>query len=405
MKKNLLRKIIAFFTAAIICVIPAGCESQQGTQADDVVNVLQPDDSASGSVTRAYLPTKKADGSKFKIAYVDIDPYNEIFKMLYYVIENLKSDGWITYDTLPFDPDVDSDSKALVDWLADNAESEYLEFDKTANYYTTVSTEDEIYESLKQHIEVDNDIDIILAMGSSVSKMIQDFGFDVPLLMYGVSDPIGYGLINSAEDSGNDLYWAHVDSSAYSRQMQYYYDTFEFTNLGAVFGDRVIAAIDDYEGVAEENGFKMTEYVLDKDAYEDEEEYYALLIDIYEKMINEDKVDAYILNTNVITDVEKAAEIMQMFFDANIPVFAQVGAAYVNEGAALLIVDPRDASATGPFVSNIIGSVLNGALPGDLELEYASSPYLTLNLDVADQIEFKPTFEMLIACEKIICSE
>ena len=39
--------------------------------------------------------------------------------------------------------------------------------------------------------------------------------FDIPLLMYAVSDPIGSGLIKSAEDSGDKRYWAHVDSSAY----------------------------------------------------------------------------------------------------------------------------------------------------------------------------------------------
>ena len=122
-------------------------------------------------------------------------------------------------------------------------------------------------------------------------------------------------------------------------------------------------------------------------------------------MISEDKVDAYILNTNVITSVDLAVEMMQMFFDAKIPVFAQVGSAYVKSGAALLIVDPRDAVGTAPFVSNIIGSVFNGSLAGDLEQEYISSPYLTLNLDVADKIEYKPSFEMLIACEKIISTQ
>ena len=91
--------------------------------------------------------------------------------------------------------------------------------------------------------------------------------------------------------------------------------------------------------------------------------------------------------------------------DANIPVVAQVGSAYVKGGAAMMIVDPRDAVGTGPFVSNIIGSVFNGSVPEDLEQEYVSSPFLTLNLDVADEIGYKPSFEMLIACEKIICSE
>lgn len=399
--KKLLKKALSVIAASAICILAAGCDNAITGQ-DKTVNVSQPGAEDGGSVIRAYQPIKKEDGSKFKLAYVDIDPYNETFRMLYYVIESLKADGWLTYDSLPYDPETDADSLDMMNWLADNAESEYIEFDKSAFYYTTVSTEDEIYNSLKQHIEVDKDIDAILTMGTSPSVMIQKFDFDVPILMYAVSDPIGSGLIVSADDSGDDRYWAHVDSSAYSRQMQYYYDTFQFKNIGSVYGDEVVCALPDYRSVAEKNGFSITEYKLQKESFETEDEYYKELERIYRKMITEDKVDAYVLNTNVITSVDKAVEMMQMFFDAKIPVFAQVGSAYVKSGAALLIVDPRDAVGTGPFVSNIIGSVFNGSKAGDLEQEYISSPYLTLNLDVADQIEYKPSFEMLIACERII---
>ena len=124
-----------------------------------------------------------------------------------------------------------------------------------------------------------------------------------------------------------------------------------------------------------------------------------------DKMITEDGVDAFVITSNSITDIEAAKQLMQRFMDKDIPVFAQIDTAMVQEGAALLIVDPRDATETGPFVANIIGSVLNGSKPRELEQEYGSAPYLTLNLDVADEIGFKPSFEMLIACEKVICSE
>ena len=219
--------------------------------------------------------------------------------------------------------------------------------------------------------------------------MLQKFDFDVPLLMYGLSDPIGSGLVKSAGDSGDKRYWAHVDSSAYSRQMKYYYDTFRFSNIGSVYGDEIISGMPEYRKVATENGFRITEYRLDRASME-EDAYYKELESIYHRMVSEDKVDAYILNTDVIPSPEKAREMMKIFFDENIPVFAQVGSSYVEEGAALMIVDPRDASGTGPFVSNIIGSVFNGSDPGDLEQEYVSSPYLTLNLDVADEIEYRP---------------
>ncbi len=401
--KRIIRRLAAFTAAAALGILCCGCGGS-GTTNGDIVDVRNDGQETVTSVNRAYRPIKKEGGGKFTLAYVDIDPYNETFRMLYYVIESLKDDGWISYDALPFDPETDSDSLALMDWLADNATSEYMSFDKTAHYYTTVSTKEEIHDSLQQHIE-NKDIDAILTMGTSPSAMVEEFGFDIPLLMYAVSDPIGSGLIMSAEDSGSENYWAHVDSSAYARQMQYYFDTFAFTKIGSVYGDAIVSALPDYRSIAEKNGFTIAEYQLNRESFEDENVYYDELQKIYRKMINEDKVDAYILNTDVIPDAEKAAELMQVFYDAQIPVVAQVGSAYVKSGAALMIVDPRDAVGTGPFVSNIIGSVFNGSKPGDLEQEYISSPFLTLNLDVADRIEYKPSFEMLIACEKIICTQ
>lgn len=394
-----IKKTAAAFWTIAVCIGMCGCDTRVG-QGGELVGVLETDRMAGGAA-RAYLPIKREDGGKFKMACVDIDPYPETFRMMYYVIESLKADGWISYDRLPFDPDSDSDTKKMLDWLADNAASEYMEFDRDVHYYTAVSSEAEIYESLRKHIEEKKDVDLILALGTSPSAMIRDFGFDIPLLMYAVSDPIGSGLIESAGNSGNKNYWAHVDSSAYFRQMQYYYNTFAFRNIGSVYSDEIVSGLPEYRRAAQENGFRITEYQLDRESM-DEDQYYAELCDVYEEMIREDGVDAYILNTNVIPDAQRARELMQVFYDADIPVFAQVGSAYVAEGAALMIVDPRDAAGIAPFVSNIIGSVFNGSDPGDLEQVYVSSPYLMLNLNVADEIGYRPSFDMLIACEKII---
>ena len=397
-----MKRALAVMLCAFVLMFAAGCDLGSFTGSDGASSVNS-GENAGTRTSRAYLPVKKEGGGKFCIAYVDVDPYNPTFRQIYYAIEALRDLGWISYDALPFDPETDADSLALMNWLADNAQSDYLEFTRESNYYISVSTEEEIYESLKPQVE-SGKIDVILAMATSVSAMVQRFNFDVPLLMYGVSDAVGSGLVKSAEDSGNDNYWAHIDSSAYERQLQYYYDTVGFSNVGVIYQDEVVAAIDDYRAVAKRNGFSLTEYVLVKEDVPDED-YYRVFAEYIDKMITEDGVDAFVITSNSITDIEAAKQLMQRFMDKDIPVFAQIDTAMVQEGAALLIVDPRDATETGPFVANIIGSVLNGSKPRELEQEYGSAPYLTLNLDVADEIGFKPSFEMLIACEKVICSE
>ena len=394
----MLRITILLICAALICVVVCGCDNI-AVQTVDTAEVSRPDDTGD---LRNYLPIEKEDGSKFKLAYVDKDPYNELFRMLYYLIESLKEDGWISYDRLPFDPDTESDTLKLMNWLADNAQSDYMEFDKTAHYYTSVSTQEEIYKSLKQHIEVDGDIDAILTMGTTPSEMVKKFDFDIPVLMYGVSDPVASQLVVSAEDSGDWRYWAHVDSSGYSRQMQYYYDTFHFKNIGAVFDNEIVCALPAYRSIAEQNGFMITEQNLKRECFVNDDEYYVELLRTYKKMIYEEGIDAYILNTDVIHDADRASEIMQIFIDEKIPVFVQEGTVYVKNGSALLIVDPCDAEGTAPFAAYIIGSVFNGAKPGDLEQEYVSSPCLTFNLDVAELIGYSPSFRTLLACDGII---
>ncbi|MBE6902801.1 MAG: hypothetical protein E7478_10020, partial [Ruminococcaceae bacterium] len=74
--KKLLKKALSVIAASAICICAAGCDNAMTGQ-DTTVNVAQPGAEAGGSVVRAYQPIKKADGSKFKLAYVDIDPYNE----------------------------------------------------------------------------------------------------------------------------------------------------------------------------------------------------------------------------------------------------------------------------------------------------------------------------------------
>lgn len=396
--QTMLKIVIFLICAALICAVVCGCDNTVA-QTAGIVEVTGRDDTGD---TRANHPVNKKDGSKFKLAYVDEDPNNELFRMLYYLIECLKADGWITYDRLPFDPDTDSDTVKLMNWLADHAQSEYMEFDKTVHFYTSTSTKKEIYETLKQHIKIDGDIDAILTMGTSPSEMVKGFNFDIPLLMYGVSDPIASKLVISAEDSGDWRYWAHVDSSGYSRQMQYYYDTFHFKNIGSVYVDEIVCALPYYCAVAEQNGFKITKERLEIDFFEDEDKYYEELLRIYRKMIYEDGIDAYIINTDIIHDTERAPEIMQIFLDEKIPVFVQEGTVYVKNGSALLIMDPCDAEGTAPFAAYIIGSVFKGANPNDLEQVYVSSPCITFNLDVAELIGYSPSFETLLACDRII---
>ena len=113
-------KLLKRFAAVILAVAGLMMFSGCGADGANGGNIVEAQIDGSGALTainRASKPIQKPGGGKFTLAYVDIDPYNETFRMLYYVIESLKDDGWISYGELPFDPETDSDSLALMDWL------------------------------------------------------------------------------------------------------------------------------------------------------------------------------------------------------------------------------------------------------------------------------------------------
>lgn len=47
--------------------------------------------------------------------------------------------------------------------------------------------------------------------------------------------------------------------------------------IGSVYGDEIVCAIPDYTSVAEENGFTIVGYKLEREAFADEDEYYNRL--------------------------------------------------------------------------------------------------------------------------------
>jgi ABC-type uncharacterized transport system substrate-binding protein len=385
-----------------MAVLVSGCTSLSNLGNNQLRNQKTVDISNGSGLHRfPSAPVKKPGGGKFRIAYVDINPYPVTGNMLYYVIESLKQDGWIQYNTLPFNPD-NVDAKALVDWLAKQNLGPYIEFNTSTNYYLADQGEAAVAQSLREHVK-NKDIDLVFAMGTWPGQFVKSLNLGVPVIVYGSVNPIGSGIIKSATDSGDKNIWAKVDPSAFTRQLQFYYDTIHFKNIGMVYNNEIIDSIPDYEKAAKANGFKITAIKipqLTSNNPADVNAYYANLKDIYRQLVQDDKIDAYLINTNIITDDFRIKDLFQIFYQSKIPIFVQAGNNFVKNGA-LMLLSPQDNIGSGAFVASTIGSIFNGAIPGNLPQEYVSSPYLSLNLDAAEKIGFTPSFEMLLSCEHI----
>ena len=388
----------------VIATVICGCQRAE-IGVESTFQELNLNVSDSGGERYNSMPTAKSDGTKFRIAYIDIDPYPVTGEALYYVIESLKEDGWIEYDTLPFEIE-NVDAKELILWLADRDLGPYIEFVKEATYYTKYDDEETIKQSLTEQCQKGK-IDLIFAMGTQPALLVKSFNLEVPMIVYGCVDPVRAEIVKDNAYSGEPYIWAQVDTKGANRQLQFYYDTIPFKNIGMIYNDEVTASISDYEQVAEENHFNITKVKIDKlvsNEPQDVEAYYNQLTKLYEDLVNNQKVDAYLLNTDVIIDEERTKELLNVFTDKKIPVFVQIGEGYVKNGA-LMQVSPREYKGLGYFISNRIGCILNGAKPDELLQEYANSPFLSINLDTAEKIGFIPSFEMMLSSENIYVTE
>ena len=345
-------------------------------------------------------PCTKADGSKFTVGYLDIDPYPATGAMLYYFVEELREEGWISYDgDLPFDPE-DTDAKALINYLAGQDLGEYIQFSSDVNYYVSDEYDGEAFvkEDLARRI-ANHEVDIIFCLGTwPADLMINQMGItEVPIMVSGTVDPVGSGLAESEEYSGKENIWCHTNTGVYTNQMNFYYDTHPFTNIGMVYYNETIASLAPYSESAAEKGFKITTRQIEGKVTPT---YYEDLAAIYTELVEKEGIDAFLLNSDIIKDEARIPELLDIFYSRNIPVFVQNSEYYVADGA-MMVVTASDAQTQSPFLVDAFSRILHGTKPGEINQKFVTPPYLSINLEVSDRIGFPVSSDMLLSAEKL----
>ena len=350
-------------------------------------------------------PCRKEGGGKYTIAYVDIDPYPASGEMLYYLIEELKNTGWIRDDIpLPFDP-VDTDAGELIRYLSDRDLGEYIQFSDEANYYIAVDEKVECMRSLREQIG-DGRIDLILCMGTSPGEMVikEMQVTEVPVMVYFSVDPVNAGLTEGEEYSGQDNVWCHTSSEVYANQIQFYHTNCPFMNIGMVYYNESVAAMEAYRKAAGETGFQITEKKIetltDGTSQQQVQDYYNGLSKVFTEFVTKEKIDAFMLNADIIKDEKRIAELLEIFYQNSIPVFVQNGEFNVRKGA-FMVVTASDAKVQAPFAIEAMASMLNGEKPGKIYQKFVPSPYLSIHLGAADKIGYKVQEELLLSAEKL----
>lgn len=343
------------------------------------------------------------NGMKWRIGYVETDPFGNFAGTFVALVEGLQRLGWVTEtEGMPYTQG-QADSKVVWEWLSSRDVGPYIEFVNDAHY--SLHTSPNTGEQMMDRLVMDQDIDLVIAMGTRAGLTLsEDNRNQTPSMVFSSSNAVLSGIIDSFEDSGADHMWAHMDPDRYHRQIQVFHDIFNFSKLGIVYENsdngKIYAAVDDVQSTALERGFDIVEQYVNEPVGDDPAElkaYYSNVLEAHKKLATE--VDAMFLTFGV-WDLNKVPELLQPFYDQQIPVFSQLGAEEVIHGA-LMSLARADFSGVGYFGAQNISEFFHGALPRELPQIYGDTPSIVINLEVAEIIDYQVPFEILLAADEI----
>ncbi len=385
MHKGIAGRLAALLGAVLLAVLPAAAAA--GEEAD-------------------AAPHTKADGSRYRLAYIDYDEYLPSSRQLYYILRGLEEKGWVRGGSIPFTAEeIDRDGLTVDLLFARLVQADlgpWLEFAEGAFHFIGYEDNDAVARELRER--AGKDIDLVLTFGTSPGVFVRELELPVPMVDFSATDPVASGIIDSAtEGSGRPNVWAQVEPAVPLRQLKYYYSVKPFSRLGViVYGDETVSGVPDIRVCAAELGFDLVKdniAITDRETDEQQAAYYAVVEEKIRKIVGEG-IDAFFLTADLINDPARLRGLLEPFYEKKIPVYLLDDATYVERGA-LMLISAYDNENVGRFVADAITRILSGAEAGSLPCVYTSAPSICFNYDIARLIDYPISFEFLAACDAI----
>jgi ABC-type uncharacterized transport system substrate-binding protein len=344
------------------------------------------------------------NGKKWKIGYYEGGPYINYPLHLRALIKGLVQLGWMGNVSIPNLEDialeltehtiknVDPNNSVLIwKWLTRHVKSEYIQFDNdacwSANWNETLRQKNqmEAIERLNRR-----DIDLIIAMGTWAGQDLANNKHSVPTMVMSTSDPVSAKIIKSSRDSGYDHVHSICDPYRYLRQVRLFHGIIGFKKLGVVYENtiegRSYAAVGDIEQVSKEKDFEVIFCEAPFSGVSKRESSEAV-IKCHEELAP--KVDAVYVTVHRGISIDNMSAILEPLIKNKIPTFSQRGILEVKYGI-LYGVDRKSFANRGEYHAKIMGKILNGTKPRDLNQIFEEPKTIVLNLKTAKEIGYDP---------------
>lgn len=345
-------------------------------------------------------------GEKLVIGYCQAESYYEFDYQLYDIMLGMQERGDITADMEGLYEGIES--RKLWERLS-LAESDCYEFpaegfiDYSDSAYADLS-EEEIAKRIQEIIR-ENDIDLMLTMGTSAGIMIMEHT-DADYMNFLASDPIGSQIVLGEEYSGTDRGWAHVNSGVDERALAVMEDLFAPQKLGIVYNTDDPAAyiyssaqaVDKYaelQGVAVETISVSDNFAETPEAYA---EYVNDMKMAHEQLANEG-IDVYIMTTSLL-EPEDFNVVLAPLVEKGIPVFSVNSTEDVRYGATAA-VEMLDYPNIGRFAAETIKRYAEGKPLEELNQKYDTAPFLVLNIDTLQRSKIQLPLYVLLSASNI----
>ena len=341
-------------------------------------------------------PHSREDGKPYVIAVMDlVPPIESSYLWLKGLSEGLQSLGYIS-------PDVDF-SKApeefdgFYSFLLHSDLGDYVAFDDS--YYLIGGDDDDaIKKTLKEKAE-NGEIQLVAASGTDPGLFLKELDLPIPFTVSLATDPIASGIIDSAENTGDEDIWALVEPNPYYRQFGAYHSMLSFDTIGLITVEEydVIAGNSEYRTRAREEGVTIREVSV-TEAESLSEDFGEILLSRI-KTLDTDGMDAVLFAFGSVDD-DTISDVSSYFAKKGIPTLIGDGDSLVQYGG-MLSLSCFDYEGYGNYTANVIAHVFSGEKAGDQETTYISSPHIVINMTTAKETGFETTMDLMRACDVI----
>ena len=335
---------------------------------------------------------------KIRIGYCQAGSYYEFDYQIYQIGMALIENGELSSDALEKLKQGD-DAKTVWKALCEGS-SPYYEF--VENGYIDVAKAEQ---ADVEDIIREQKIDLMIAMGTTAALEIKN-NTNVPYLNFTASDPVSSGITGGVDFSGDSRAWAHVDAGLEMRALSVMGDIFAPKKIGIVYSNEDPEAYT-YSGARSLDEFAaandqevVREFVSDEFEETDEEyqKYKNNLLNAHKKLA-ESGIDVFVLTTSYLLPAD-FEEVLSPLVEKGIPVFSINSTEDVRFGA-LAAVEMIDYQNVGRFAADTLSKYQKGSDLKELPQQYATAPFLVLNIDTMRKTNVTLPLDTMISASKI----